>query len=239
MNMYHYRRQRLLNLIDSRFQGVRKSVSDASGWSEARISQILSPTYREGRAFSEKIARKLEDDLKLDKMYFDQGAAPSGPAIEVNYLAPFQPVRISEDHPNEHVQIRQVHLRLSAGIMGFQADTDYENGATFTVDLDWIKRNRFDPEKLIAIRVKGESMEPSLYHGDLLVVNTGDNRLVDGEVYAVNYEGEAVVKRLSRDASQWWLTSDNPDKRRYHRKLCEGDACLIVGRVVLKKSERI
>ena len=48
-----------------------------------------------------------------------------------------------------------------------------------------------------------------------------------------------MVKRLTRDAGQWWLTSDNPDQRRYHRKLCKGAECLLIGRVVRKESDRI
>ena len=41
MNMYQYRRDRLLMLIKERYDNTRKKISDASGWSEARISQIL------------------------------------------------------------------------------------------------------------------------------------------------------------------------------------------------------
>jgi phage repressor protein C with HTH and peptisase S24 domain len=82
-------------------------------------------------------------------------------------------------------------------------------------------------------------MEPSLYEDDIVIVNTLDTKLVDGAVYAFNYEGEAVVKRLARDAGQWWLASDNPDQRKYHRKLCQGGACLVIGRVVRKESDRI
>jgi phage repressor protein C with HTH and peptisase S24 domain len=82
-------------------------------------------------------------------------------------------------------------------------------------------------------------MEPSLYEDDIVIVNTLDTKPVDGAVYAFNYEGEAVVKRLTRDASQWWLTSDNPDQRKYHRKLCKGAECLVIGRVVRKESDRI
>jgi phage repressor protein C with HTH and peptisase S24 domain len=71
------------------------------------------------------------------------------------------------------------------------------------------------------------------------VINTADITPADGEVFAVNYEGEAVVKRMVRDAGEWWLSSDNPDQRRYSRKLCAGDACIIIGRIVHKQSERI
>ena len=63
--------------------------------------------------------------------------------------------------------------------------------------------------------------------------------MVDGSVYAFNDEGEAVVKRLSRDAGQWWLTSDNSDQRKYHRKLCNKGDCLVIGKVVRKESDQI
>jgi phage repressor protein C with HTH and peptisase S24 domain len=238
MDMYQHRRERLVALIRDKFSGLRKSLADASGWSEARISQILSPTYRDGRAFSEKIARKLEEDLSLQRLYFDLGAVSASlpetpPASEYMRVQP-----INEDSPGI-VAIRKVTLRLSAGIMGFVADPDPDTAQSFNLDEDWITRNRYNADELLAIEVTGESMEPRLYRGDLVVVNTGDTRPVDGQVFAVNYEGEAVVKRLSRDMGKWWLTSDNPDQQRFPRKVCEGNNCLIIGKVVLKKSENI
>jgi phage repressor protein C with HTH and peptisase S24 domain len=63
-------------------------------------------------------------------------------------------------------------------------------------------------------------MEPGLYDGDTVVVNTEQVTPKDGVVFAVNYEGELVIKRLMRDAGQWWLRSDNADQRRYPRKTC-------------------
>jgi hypothetical protein len=237
MNMYQYRRERLTSLIREQYGGIRKVLADASGWSEARISQILSATYREGRAFSEKIARKLESDLALPALFFDHGAIAAGeeqPALPV-----FRRVRQIDAETPGIVQIRRVKLRLSAGIVGFAIDPDEDTGPPFNVEDDWIVRHRFNPQDLLAIEVTGESMEPRLYRGDLVVVNTGDKQPADGQVFAVNYEGEAVVKRLARDAGHWWLTSDNADQRRFPRKLCDGIGCLIVGRVVLKKSENI
>ena len=82
-------------------------------------------------------------------------------------------------------------------------------------------------------------MEPTLYDGDLVVVNIDDTLPVDGGVYVINYEGEPVIKRLTRDAGQWWLTSDNLDQRKYQRKVCSGDACIIVARIVRRETERL
>lgn len=80
-------------------------------------------------------------------------------------------------------------------------------------------------------------MEPTFYEDDTVVINLADKRLTDNGVYAVNYEGEAVVKRLSRDAGQWWLMSDNPDQRKYFRRACQGNRCIIVGRVVRREGD--
>jgi phage repressor protein C with HTH and peptisase S24 domain len=148
-------------------------------------------------------------------------------------------VVVAESDDPEFVQIPMVKLRLSAGVTGFQTEPDRREGATLGMRRNWIERSGLNPAKLIAIQVRGDSMEPSLYEDDIVVLNTADQRPVDGAVFAVNYEGEAVVKRFARDAGEWWLTSDSPDQRKHHRKVCRGDACIIIGRVVRKESDRI
>lgn len=145
----------------------------------------------------------------------------------------------AEGDDDGFIQIPMVKLRLSAGITGYQTEPERRDGGTLGMRRTWLERNQYSPSHLIAIYVKGESMEPSLYAGDIVVINTLDTKLVDGAVYAFNYEGEAVVKRLARDAGQWWLTSDNVDQRKYHRKLCQGGECIVIGRVVRKESDRI
>lgn len=136
-------------------------------------------------------------------------------------------------------QIPKVSLQLSAGLTGFSTVPEIYDGATLSVPRNWVDRNGFIPSRLIALKVKGESMEPGLFDGDQVVVNTADTKIVDGAVYAVNYEGEAVIKRMVRDAGQWWLSSDNPDQRRFHRKSCRGAECIMIGRVIKKESERL
>lgn len=74
MDMYKHRRQRLLDLINARFDGERVRFCDSITMSESRLAQLLSSTYREGTAFTEKTARKLERLAGLPAMYFDQGA---------------------------------------------------------------------------------------------------------------------------------------------------------------------
>lgn len=148
-------------------------------------------------------------------------------------------VTIADPEDPDLVKIQKVKLKLSAGIMGFQVEPDRRESGIATVPRRWVEKNQYIPARLLAIEVKGESMEPALYAGDTVIVNTADTRPVDGAVYAVNYEGEAVIKRMVRDHGMWWLSSDHFDQRKYARKRCEGDMCIVVGRVVRKESDRI
>jgi phage repressor protein C with HTH and peptisase S24 domain len=147
-------------------------------------------------------------------------------------------VSVEPDDPYSY-KIQKIKLQLRAGVTGFQTLPEIHDGGTINLPKNWVDRKGFFPVALIAISVIGDSMEPRLFEGDVVVINTADRRMVDGEVYAVNYEGEAVIKRLVRERGEWWLFSDNPDQTRYRPRGCREGDCNIVGRVVWKGSERI
>jgi phage repressor protein C with HTH and peptisase S24 domain len=242
MNMYQHRKDRLLALIDTEYGGERVRFCDKTGMSESRLAQILSKTYRNGEAFTEKTARKVEEMAGLPMMFFDLGLVSSEPVATPNVLELVPGARRVhgvERGDESHTQIMKVRLRVQAGITGFQVEPEFYEGDTMGVPTEWMEKERLEKEFLIAIVVRGESMEPALYEGDVIVINTADKSLIDGSVYVVNYEGEAVVKRMTRDAGQWWLSSDNADQRKYHRKICKGAECIVIGKVVRKESTHI
>ena len=141
------------------------------------------------------------------------------------------------DHPDLK-EVPRVRFKLSAGVSGYAIEPENGNGKPVFFRRDWFEANHYRPDKLFAVRVSGASMEPALYDGDLIVVNTSDTAPRDGEAFALNYEGELVIKRLRRDAGEWWATSDNADQRRFAPKRCTDDV-KILGRVVYKQSERV
>lgn len=147
------------------------------------------------------------------------------------------PVRASADGDGTFVTIPKVRLVLSAGVSGFGVEPEPYDGSTTTVPAEWLRRKHLRPESLVAIRVRGRSMENTFHDGDLVIINKDDRTPVDGAVFAVNYEGEDVIKRMSRDDGDWWLTSDNPNQQQYHRKVCRGTACIMIGRVVRSEKE--
>lgn len=148
------------------------------------------------------------------------------------------PQLIDLDNNPDYPAIRRVRFALSAGAHGYAVEYEQEPTAPIVFKRQWYERNGYRPEKLFAVRVMNGSMEPGLYDGDVVVVNTDAATPKDGCVFAVNYEGEMVIKRLVRDAGSWWLCSDNPDQRRYPRKVCD-EHCILIGQIVHKQSERI
>lgn len=207
----------------------------ASGASKSVVNQWLTGKIK---SMDIRYALNLERELGISHIWLMTGEGDRHHA-PLHGVPDAMPVRAAANDDADFVQIQMVKLRLSAGITGFQTEPEQREGGTLGLRRSWIERHQLRAEQLIAILVKGESMEPSLFEDDIVIVNTRDTKPVDGAVYAFNYEGEAVVKRLVRDAGQWWLTSDNPDQRRYHRKLCKGAECLVIGRVVRKESDRI
>ncbi len=71
---------------------------------------------------------------------------------------------------------------------------------------------RGKPEReLFAVRVHGDSMEPTLKEGDVVVFWT-QGAVEPGRIVAVHVHWDGVViKRLQRHGDTWYLYSDNPE----------------------------
>jgi repressor LexA len=65
--------------------------------------------------------------------------------------------------------------------------------------------------ELFAVRVHGDSMEPTLREGDVVVFWT-QGAVEPGRIVAVHVHWDGVViKRLQRHGDTWYLYSDNPE----------------------------
>lgn len=182
---------------------------------------------------------KVCEVLAVDAAWLLHGKGAGPAAVTVpspDRIEGLTPVQGLDEGDPTFVHIPKVRLLVSAGVSGFGVEPEAYDGATAPVPAEWLRRRQLKPDRLIAIRVRGQSMEPTFYQGDTVIINQDDAKPVDGAVFVVNYEGEDVIKRLVRDAGDWWLLSDNPNQQNYSKKLCRGAECIILGRVV--RSER-
>jgi len=218
---------------------------------QAELSRALNQSQQtvnnwESRGISSKGLIRAQAEIGCSATWLETGEGamvpipPSAAPDDVMSLVPgAKRVHGADQDDSSLTQIRKVKIKVQAGITGFQVEPEHYDGETQGVPTKWMLKEGLSKDALVSTTVRGDSMEPALYDGDVIVVNTRDTQLVSGVVYVVNYEGEAVVKRMLRDAGQWWLTSDNADQRKYHRQLCKGAECIIIGRVVRKESTHI
>lgn len=85
---------------------------------------------------------------------------------------------------------------------------------------DWLRAHDLDGKKLAALKVHGDSMHPTLEHGDTVLVellpDDAAEQLTDG-VYVLRLNGSLLVKRLQSDLmGGLYIKSDNPAYDKIH-----------------------
>jgi phage repressor protein C with HTH and peptisase S24 domain len=209
----------------------QSALSRASGVPQPTINRILKNV---GKGQPEVgTIRKLAAACNVSFNWLNEGIGEMGRAQKVELRDPASIIKDAAAPKPTIVEIPLVKLKVSAGITGFQAELDEtEFGMPVAVTQRWVDANGLVMEKLIAVRVQGDSMEDTLSDGDTVIINTDSVAPKDNKIFAANFGGEAVVKRLVRDFGRWFLVSDNPDQKRYHREECTLETCLLIGEVV-------
>ena len=119
--------------------------------------------------------------------------------------APFDP----EIHKSEHVLAPKLAVRAAAGYGAINEQEGVEHLLAFR--RDWFHKHGLQLDRLGAIEVDGDSMEPTLLDGETILINCGcamPPPLQTLVVARVNSE-ELVVKRLYKWDDGYVLLSDN------------------------------
>jgi phage repressor protein C with HTH and peptisase S24 domain len=91
-------------------------------------------------------------------------------------LIPFYDVEVSAGHGSH------VDQELQTGQMAFKTN--------------WLKQRNLQPGKCALIKARGDSMEPTIYDGDLLLVDMSVNSIIDDTIYIVQTDNRLIVKRI-------------------------------------------
>ncbi len=76
---------------------------------------------------------------------------------------------------------------------------------------EWVKRMGLDPKRLALISVVGDSMEPTLSEGDLVLIDTRITSIRSNAIYAIARGDEIVIKRMwPKFDGTLIIKSDNP-----------------------------
>lgn len=137
--------------------------------------------------------------------------------------------RVVVDEDPDVVEIRKVKLKLRAGVSQYETEPLNGDGAPLKVSRLDLERAGLSPANLIAIEVRGMSMEPLMFEGDIIVIDPADKKLVNRELYALNFNGDCCVKQMLYKGGAWYLHSINSD---FKSVRAESGECDVIGRVV-------
>lgn len=141
------------------------------------------------------------------------------------------PVR---DQRASYVTIPFHTARAGAGSGAFNDDhTEIPGGLKFRAES--LKRRRLEPANMLTVFVHGDSMEPTMDDGDLVMLDSSRISVIDGEVFGiVGPDGEIRLKRLFQMMDgRVRVASDNADKFTYPDEIVDSASNLtIIGRFV-------
>ncbi|MHC1789967.1 LexA family transcriptional regulator [Solidesulfovibrio sp.] len=125
--------------------------------------------------------------------------------------------------------VPKVRARLSAGGGSFEVGGEVERFYPFRQD--WL-RKKGQPAGMVLMDVVGNSMEPEIRHGDMVLIDQGQTAVVAHGVYAVGLEDTVLVKRVEKRPGRLVLLSDNRDYAPIVLAGDELDALRVIGRVL-------
>jgi phage repressor protein C with HTH and peptisase S24 domain len=216
------------NIVEQRLAALKTnafSVEKANDLPPDAIRNVIRSTKKSGPTLSR--VEEICDALGLE-LYI-------GPPRDVAGVE--QPATANPDD-FAHIPLHNAFLAAGGGA---------ENGAEAVIDYlafrrDWLRRIGVAPSNAALARVEGDSMQPSIWHGDMVMIDhsvarqtipvrarSGESK-VRSPVYALLEDGRARVKRIERPSEdQLVLISDNPD---YAPQFIHPDAVTIIGKVV-------
>lgn len=138
--------------------------------------------------------------------------------------AGLSPIRPAVEAGMVPVPVFQVQASAGNGLAVLsQAVDDY-----FSLPSDWLSRHVGPNARVGVMQAVGDSMEPNIRDGDLMLVRFDISSIREDGVYVVSYDGEIRVKRLTVNLGEVVLSSDNPRYRDQRVPRIEADERLVV-----------
>lgn len=148
--------------------------------------------------FNEALTSPQDNSTQIDKYVKDSINNPSvypteeqSPPVETDVDMMFVPL---------------VEARLSAGTGSLETSADGERKYAFRSDF---LHRKGSPNKMVLMRVSGDSMEPEIKDGDVVLLDQGKTTILPGRMYAVGIEEAIYVKQIDTIPGKLILKSMN------------------------------
>ncbi|CCO23779.1 LexA family transcriptional regulator [Maridesulfovibrio hydrothermalis] len=206
--------------FDSFFERLRKHTDISTQAQLARelgVGRAAVSLVKKKGAIPPRWILELSVRYNLDSNWLESGVGAARPEDS------------AEEFAGEFSRIPKVAARLSAGGGSFETGGEVEGYFAFRTD--WIS-SKGNPSDMVLMEVYGNSMEPELKEGDIVLLDQSKHNILAGGIYAIGVEDTVMVKRVEKRPGQVVLHSDNTDYSPIFLGGDELENVRVLGRVV-------
>lgn len=187
--------------IADRLRSLVPERQKAESARNCRMPVKTFTSYLEGVEPSASKLVQLADGLNVNLLWLATGEGPMRPADDAtpatNGTSLSTMVQMQGLPPSiaaDFALIPRLDIRASAGNGALSYDEEVIDFLAFQAS--WLRARNVNPDSARVMTAKGDSMEPTIRDGDVLLVDTSIDRVRDNALYIIVFEGLVFVKRI-------------------------------------------
>ncbi|GIC79473.1 helix-turn-helix transcriptional regulator [Moritella sp. F3] len=217
-----------------------KSIREAEGLTRSQLSDLIGIStdtlaqYETGRIKAIGL-EKLDKIINHDRFHkYALWLISEKTEPEVGQISPNDTLNNVYTHTKEkHIKLPFYEISASAGV-GLLAEVE-ECPKSISFEPNWLRNDiGVSPSNVFLMLVDGDSMQPTLKNGSMIMVNRDVDNLSDG-VYVMRHDNNLLVKRLQMlPGGIIRVKSDNTmyDPWEITKSQLDGEELALIGRVV-------
>lgn len=196
-----------------------REYCEEQGWRNASGTWSVS-------TIAEKIGKKT---TYVSNILNDNGSFGATAAREIEKALDLPPSYLDGISDDQFIDVPRVDVRVSAGDGAAPHLEDVIGHLKFA--RSFLRSCGVNTASARVVDVRGNSMEPTIKDGAVLLVSTNNREPTENQIYALARHTEGlIVKRLVRLDGKWLARSDNRDYPDF--QIDDGEPVTIIGRAL-------
>lgn len=203
-------------VVEQLTRGNKKQFAELTGKSVSHIYKICRGVSRPSMVY----VQELYEEFKVDLNWLLTGEESQGQ-------------QSAGELPNKDLVFAPMFdVQASAGY-GSMVNSE-EITDSFGFNKSWLSSQlRVSSDNIAFVTVSGESMQPTLDDGDMILVDLSQRRVQHEDIYLLQTDGSLMTKRLKQErGGELKVISDNPEYPTWTLAPSEDDQSQVVGKVV-------
>lgn len=226
---------------------LSEQLSDSAYLREDAVRAIMGDEEAEERR--QERAKEFDNDLKAVTTTVDKAMDATGISVDRHWrqmiatwvnsygfeeqdIADLASLVSSQaELANEFALIPGYNVEVAAGSGTLPSNEEPTRKLAFRHK--WLRFRGLNPDSLVLVFAKGDSMEPTISDNNTLMIDTSQRDLSDGQIYVIRTDGHLIVKRIQKLWNKGiLLLSDNKEYKEQQVEPNEADDLEVIGRVV-------